>query len=120
MLAVVAVAVGVAIGCGGGGSSSSGVAGDKTVASLTIDEKKTMCDWAAGLWGGYDKEVDCGGGLTVHNDKSQGECLQHSFSTCNAKVSALEACLSAIFAVKCSDAAIPPACASLPIGCNLT
>src|SRR4051794_26201648 len=91
LLALFSLAGPVLAGCGGdtgGGGGGGRPAGlDAKVAStLTTDEKKVLCDYVAGLWGGYGKTKDCGGGVTVSGDTSQEDCLKDGAGkNCSAK-----------------------------------
>jgi hypothetical protein len=85
-------AAGAAGGAAGsaGTASGSGVDGTKLVSALTSAEKGKICDWFAGLVGGYGMSNTCGMGSFYPPD-TQTNCVQQ-FSTCDAKVSDLEAC----------------------------
>jgi hypothetical protein len=107
----------------GGGTTGSGVDGTKLVSALTNAEKGKICDWFASLVGGYGKPNNCGMG-SFQPPMTQADCIQQ-FSTCDAKVSDLEACTQASEEAQkaCTDAAFAtaianPACmAVLKAGC---
>ena len=122
LLAIVTLAVPALAGCGGddgGGGGGGGSLDGKVVSSLSADEKKQLCDYVGGLWGGYGKVKDCGGGLTVEGPKSQDECVSsHGGAGCSATVGALKPCLAALVQGACSDTLeLPPACKNIPPAC---
>ena len=49
---------------------------------LTLDERKALCDWAAGIAGGYGHTQSCSNGLEVQNFKDQATCLDQYLGTC--------------------------------------
>lgn len=107
LLAISAFAAGCGGGSGGdeidGGASAgttSGVTGSKKLPQLTDADKKAICDWTAGLYGGYGKSIDCGssGGmsLTITGPVDLAECLAEAAlvpSTCQATVAQSEPCV---------------------------
>lgn len=110
-------------GCGGGSSGSandggtasgatSGVTGSKKLPQLTAADKKAICDWTAGLYGGYGKSIDCGssGGmsLTITGPVDLDECLAEAAlvpSTCQATVAQVEPCVRAMATCERTDIA---------------
>jgi hypothetical protein len=108
------ILIGMATGCGDGSgsggpdggstpSATSGVAGNKTLGTLTDADKKAICDWTASLYGGYGKTIACGnvGGfeLTIYAPESQAECLAEGAQmpkTCQVTVAQSETCVKAM------------------------
>jgi hypothetical protein len=118
----------VTAGCGGGSGdgtdggstprATSGVSGTKTVATITDADRTAICDWTAGLYGGYGKTIECGnvGGfdLTIIGPESQAECVAEAAQipkTCQATVAQAEACVKA--AADCDDTNDEAACAAI-------
>jgi hypothetical protein len=81
-------------GCGGssGGGGGSGVDGSKHFNMLTLEEKKSVCDYQAAHFGGYGKMLTCSGDVMLKADISQAECLA-AFPSCDLTVAADEACI---------------------------
>lgn len=72
---------------------TSGVDPTKTLGSLSTSEKKTLCDWQAGINGGYGRTATCEGGLSASYPKSQSACLaKFPPASCQATVADAEAC----------------------------
>jgi hypothetical protein len=67
------------------------VDGGKRLNALTLEEKKTMCDYQAAHFGGYGKALMCSGGITLEAEVSQAECLAN-FPSCTLTVAEAEAC----------------------------
>ena len=70
----------------------SGVDQAKRIDQLTLDEKKTLCDFKASFFGGYGMDMQCGIGLLVLADTSQDSCLAAWPSSCGVVVAQLEQC----------------------------
>lgn len=100
---------------------TSGIDPDKTIGSLSAAEKATLCDWQAGINGGYGRTTKCEGGLSLSNPKNQSACLQKAVpSGCQAKVSEVEACLKVDAADPCAFAILTaPECASYRVCAGL-
>lgn len=93
---------------------TSGVDTSKTIAELSSSEKKQLCDWQAGINGGYGKSTSCPDGLTVSGPKSQSACVAKFPSTCNAPVGDVESCLKVDAKDPCALAILKaPECESL-------
>ena len=54
---------------------ASGLARDRTVASLSAEEATKLCDWSLAVQGGAGEVTDCGGGVSsvVHTKE---ECVE--------------------------------------------
>jgi hypothetical protein len=92
---------GIVTGCSSSdnGAQKSGVAPEKPVAGLSAADIAKVCDWAAGLKGGYGKTtvMECNGHkVEIETPKSQAECVSDFQSEiskdCKATVADLEAC----------------------------
>src|SRR5262245_59865869 len=96
-IAVFVLVVG-AVSCGGDGggtgtpAATSGVDPSKIWTGLTTAEKGALCDWAASLYGGYGKTIDCHNGLTVGSNANQQACVASLPATCAATVDEIEEC----------------------------
>jgi hypothetical protein len=103
------------------GAASSGVAGSKTIGSLTSADTKAICDWTASLYGGYGGEVTCDDGagfiMTITGPKDLAECLAKAAtvpSTCKSTVAQAEACTRALSTCdESDDAAAAAACTAM-------
>jgi len=77
----------------------SGLPGNKPLTDLTADDMKKVCDWAAGLYGGYGKETPCKDGKTTFRTEASAEaCVSENAvsPSCTATVAEFEACGRAI------------------------
>lgn len=92
----------VSLGCGSDSDSGtpmgSGVSGSKTLANLTPAEQGQICDWQAGLEGGYGKSATCSDGSTINNYETRADCVADAPS-CTATVAQLEACAKVVLVV---------------------
>ena len=73
-------------------SRVSGVDQTKRLDQLTLDEKKTLCDFKASFFGGYGMDMQCGIGLIVLADTDQDSCVAAWPTTCAVLVAQLEQC----------------------------
>jgi hypothetical protein len=67
--------------------------------TLTTDQKKEMCDWYVGLYGGYEVTTPCPTGGSTQTFSSQDVCLSLGlkYNCTSATVGEYEACsLSAV------------------------
>ena len=101
------------------GGLSSGIDKSKALRSLTDAERKTVCDWAAGLFGGYDKSRQCTAQTSWPGPNSPESCprrvLPSATSSCSATVGTFEQCWAAFFKPDaCKEpATLPSACQTL-------
>ena len=73
---------------------ASGVAPDKPLRRLGLDERTVVCEWRAGRLGGYGQRRACGG-AAVASGSSRDACVQSLArlpAACAATVSKAEAC----------------------------
>jgi hypothetical protein len=64
--------------------------------TLSGDEQGALCDWAAGVLGGYGQTADCGSGISVANYQNRTECVRTAFpSSCTMTVAEFETCIRA-------------------------
>jgi hypothetical protein len=73
---------------------ASGVAPDRPLRGLSLDERTVFCDWRAGRLGGYGQRRACGK-AAVTSGASQDACVQSLArlpAACAATVSKAEAC----------------------------
>lgn len=105
--------VGLTAACGGGGS---GVSRSKSLASLSDDEAKDLCEYLVDV---EARTVDCGGGVTISIDPmTVAECVagqQAISASCTATVGDAEDCRDDTEALSdaevCNDeTAIPKSC----------
>ena len=90
LMAALALAV---VGCGGSTSRSSSpnVDGSKQVLTTTPTEQASMCDWFAGLVGGYGATTTCAMAV-ITAPPSQAACLA-DFPGCAVTVATFETCV---------------------------
>jgi hypothetical protein len=70
-----------------------GLDAGRPLTDLTLSERKKLCDWAAGIAGGYGKFTVCDGGAIVSNHQDQAECLAEYLGSCfTVTVKQFEAC----------------------------
>jgi len=103
-----------------GGQAEPGTLTPQTlVAQISPNEEKQLCDWWAGLYGGYGAILDCDSGATgLGGPASEQECVQQlaaglvgrggMFSQCPATVEQVEACLTWRASTACSTSAGAP------------
>ena len=72
---VVAMAMVVTMSMTACGSGDKSLDRNKTVATLSTDEKTTLCDQLNGAQGGYGRSVTCASGQTETTDPNQSECV---------------------------------------------
>ena len=89
-----------AVGCGGSSTSSSSpnVDGSKQVSALSTTDKTSMCDWFAGLVGGYGSTPSCSMAV-ITAPPSKSECLT-SFPSCAVTVAMFEVCVNDLVAAQ--------------------
>jgi hypothetical protein len=97
-------------GGGNTGPGASGLEKSKTWSTLTMEERATLCDWGASMFGGYGMSMDCGNGSSIGSYPSQQACIDNFPPTCGATVAQFEACANAS---NCTTGILPPACAPL-------
>ncbi len=99
-------------------SPPSGVERNKKLGSLTATERRTMCDWAAQLFGGYGMSHPCTPQLRWPGPASADACvaqLATAGASCMATVATYESCFRSFFdKASCRpDAGFPQPCATL-------
>jgi hypothetical protein len=104
--------VALSSGCGSGGDDGggSGVGGTKTIGNLTDAERAQICDWIAGLYGGYGKSTTCPDAGEVAGPVTQADCLAQAASispSCAVTVAQEENCVKAVRACAWSAATAP-------------
>jgi len=109
-LSLIGILLGGLAACGG---SDSGVDSGKTLASLSVSEQITLCEWANDQ---APTEPYMCNGQTIEPEPAE-DCAADVAenpvpATCTATVGDFEACTEAIEADRCTDS-IPPACAKL-------
>jgi hypothetical protein len=85
--------------CGGSsGGGPAGVDGSKQVSAVTAAEKEMLCDWFAGMVGGYGAAPTCADGfLKAPPDKAT--CTT-DFPMCAVTVNAFRDCVETILAAQ--------------------
>ncbi|HLK91654.1 MAG TPA: hypothetical protein VKZ18_17310 [Polyangia bacterium] len=102
----------LAIGCGGGGGASVGPAGvdSSTLVSAASDtDKGALCDWYAGMVGGYGATATCAmAQITAPPD--QATCVSQ-FPACDVTVALFEDCVEKLISAQnsCTQAALDSA-----------
>jgi hypothetical protein len=92
----------IAVGCGGDGDACRPepftVPSTLMLVSLSGDQGKEVCDFAACQVGGYGVKLSCPGGAAVTVASSQQQCLAQlpSNPACHATVGDLIRCIQAI------------------------
>jgi len=71
---------------------TSGVDETKKLSELNATEKAQLCDWEAGILGGYNHKTTCSGGSSTTNAASQSACVSKMPATCEATVQEIEDC----------------------------
>jgi len=123
--APVCAAAGGASGAGGAGGAAgstgspgptclatapitSGVPATTRIDALTPAQQAAICDWVAGLYGGYGQQVDCGDGSVLIGPPDQGYCVAGLTTTsCAATVADKEACERD---ATCANQGLPDSC----------
>lgn len=96
------------------GANASGVPQASVIGGLSDAAKGQLCDFAAGLWGGYGCTVPCDGGLALTFSKDVATCKSRFKPTCTATVADYEACMKLDAADRCAGRVFAdPACAPL-------
>jgi len=98
----------------GVGETTSGVGETEAIANLTDAEKTQICDWVAGLYGGYGNSTTCPDGTPLIGPSTQPDCLAQATSIrsgCAATVAQEESCMNAVRA--CAQDAAAAACSAL-------
>jgi len=71
---------------------------------LTLSERKKLCDWTAGIGGGYGTSVKCDGGQYVSNFTNQQACLDSFLGACyGVTITDWEACRNKEVSDPCAD-----------------
>jgi hypothetical protein len=94
---------------------TSGLDGTKKIGTLSSTEKKQICDWVAGINGGYGRATTCDGGLNVTNAKTQSACVSKiPPASCEATVTEFEDCMKVDAQDPCAFAILrAPECAAV-------
>lgn len=105
-------------GCGSEGDAQpgSGLDRNKKLNAVSAEERRTVCDWAAELFGGYGKSKMCTAQTAWPGPRNAEECsaeLASSGASCAATIGTFEDCYRAFFA---ADACKEPV--SFPMPCN--
>jgi hypothetical protein len=84
----------------GGQSSGDNLEPQESLVRLSSDESAQLCDWLAGLYGGYGKSVSCDGGSGgLNGPQDQASCVQQwpqgakMYANCPLTVQEFEACM---------------------------
>ena len=87
---------------------TSGVPATTRIDALTPAQQAAICDWVAGLYGGYGQQVDCGDGSVLIGPPDQGYCVAGLTTTsCAATVADKEACERD---ATCANQGLPDSC----------
>jgi hypothetical protein len=102
-----AAALALTAGCGGGsGNGAPAVDGNTQISATTAADKMSLCNWFAGLSGGYGAVPTCSMAL-ITAPPSEADCVS-TFPDCAVPVSTFETCVNAIVAAQntCTQASI--------------
>lgn len=106
------------VACGGGGMSSDSLSPTQRITTLDSNQAGQLCDWLAGLFGGYGHSLACdGGGVDAAGPLDQASCAsgfiqaEKSHPNCPATVEQFKACWQS--QTQCSSAPPSPDCAVL-------
>jgi hypothetical protein len=103
-----AAALALCAGCSSGGTSGGdpGVNGSTQISAATEADKMNLCNWFAGMVGGYGATTSCSMAL-IEAPPSEAECVS-TFPNCAVPVSTFEACVRTIVAAQntCTQASI--------------
>jgi hypothetical protein len=103
-----AAAIALCAGCGGSSSSNASppVDGNTQISAATDTDKMNLCNWFAGLSGGYGSTASCSTAL-ITAPPSEADCVS-TFPDCAIPVSTFEACVRTIVAAQntCTQASI--------------
>jgi hypothetical protein len=103
-----AAALALCAGCGGSGTSDGNppVDGNTQISAATNTDKMNLCNWFAGMAGGYGSPSTCSMAL-ITAPPSEADCVS-TFPDCAVPVSTFEACVRAIIAAQntCTQASI--------------
>lgn len=104
----------LAIGCGSGGgvAGPAGVNASEPVSAASDADKGALCDWYAGMVGGYGAPATCAmAQITAPPDKAT--CISQ-FPVCNVTVAVFEDCFQRFAAAQdtCTQAALSSAAAA--------
>jgi len=106
-----AAAIALVAGCGGSSSSDGNpsVDGTKQVSAVDATDKMNLCNWFAGLAGGYGSTSSCSMAV-ITAPPSEADCVS-SFPDCAVPVSTFEACVRTIMTAQmtCTQASISAA-----------
>jgi len=108
-----AAALALGAGCSSSGTSGGdpGVNGSTQISAATDADKMNLCNWFAGLSGGYGSTSSCSMAL-ITAPPSEADCVS-TFPDCAVPVSTFEACVRTIVAAQntCTQASIAAAAA---------
>jgi hypothetical protein len=103
-----AAALALCAGCSSSGTSGGdpGVNGSTQISAATEADKMNLCNWFAGMVGGYGAAPTCSMAL-IEAPPSEAECVS-TFPDCAVPVSTFEACVRTIVAAQntCTQASI--------------
>jgi hypothetical protein len=101
-----AAAIALAAGCGSSSDSSPPVDSTKQISAVNDTDKMNLCNWFAGLAGGYGSTTSCSMAL-ITAPPSEADCVS-SFPDCAVPVSTFESCVRTIITAQmtCTQASI--------------
>ena len=103
-----ATAIALCAGCSSSGTSGGdpGVNGSTQISATNDAEKMNLCNWFAGMVGGYGATPSCSMAL-IEAPPSEADCVS-TFPDCAVPVSTFEACVRTIVAAQntCTQASI--------------
>lgn len=92
-------------GCQRQQPTSSGITADKTLSSLTEEDRSRLCDWEAAWAGGYGKVHECSAHNAVAARESRSACetsLRDDYASCSATVADYERCERSFWSAPCA------------------
>ncbi|MFZ5889978.1 MAG: hypothetical protein ACOY0T_02830 [Myxococcota bacterium] len=93
VVGVIVLAASALAGCGSD-DDNKGSGNTTRLDALTLEQRKALCDYAASQFGGYGKNKECSGGLTLEAPADQAECLEdYTYTNCSVTVAQAEQCV---------------------------
>ena len=93
----------------GSGDPGTTLSDSEKLSDLSDAEQGALCDWAAGVYGGYGKSVTCSNGTNSSSEASRQVCLSRNIASCSATVGDMKACTLKAHEI-CLEALNDPAC----------
>jgi len=97
-------------GTAGGAAPTTGIDGTKRLDALSEAERKTVCDFLAAKYGGYDHSIQCPPAKSISSGyANQSECVADWPTRCAVTIATYEQCVAQI---NCTTFVLCPGLAS--------